>query len=116
MQHTVAYYVAFQAFYRGEKSGWQLTAGSLLALVGVGLVIFNGNFVLKLSPLGDFLSLAASLSWAFYSLIMRQMSGRYSTVFVTRKVFFYGLLTILPVLPFVRGSFLCRRLPILPSG
>ncbi len=90
----------FKLFYRGEKSGWQLTAGSLLALVGVGLVIFNGNFVLKLSPLGDFLSLAASLSWAFYSLIMRQMSGRYSTVFVTRKVFFYGLLTILPVFAF----------------
>ena len=52
--------------------------------------------VLKLSPLGDVLSLTAALCWAFYSLIMRQVADRYSTVFITRKVFFYGVLTILP--------------------
>ena len=82
--------------YRSEKATSRLWIGSLLALVGVGLVIFNGNFVLKLSPLGDVLSLTASLAWAVYSLIMRRVSDRYSTVFITRKVFFYGLLTILP--------------------
>lgn len=82
--------------YRSEKATSRLWIGSLLALVGVGLVIFNGNFVLKLSPLGDLLSLTAALAWAFYSLIMHRVSDRYSTVFITRKVFFYGLLTILP--------------------
>ncbi|WP_298108614.1 DMT family transporter [uncultured Bacteroides sp.] len=82
--------------YRSEKATSRLWIGSLLALLGVGLVIFNGNFVLKLSPLGDVLSLTASLAWAVYSLIMRRVSDRYSTVFITRKVFFYGLLTILP--------------------
>lgn len=83
-------------FYRSERATKRLVGGSLLALLGVGLVIFNGNFVLKLSPLGDVLSLMAALCWAFYSLIMRQVAERYSTVFITRKVFFYGLLTILP--------------------
>ena len=83
-------------FYRSERATWRLVCGSLLALLGVGLVIFNGNFVLKLSPLGDVLSLTAALCWAFYSLIMRQVADRYSTVFITRKVFFYGVLTILP--------------------
>ncbi len=83
-------------FYRSDKATWKLAAGSLLALAGVGLVIFNGNFVLKLSPLGDVLSLSAALCWAFYSLIMRRVGDRYSTVFITRKVFFYGLLTVLP--------------------
>lgn len=82
--------------YRSEIATSRLWIGSLLALLGVGLVIFNGNFVLKLSPLGDVLSLTASLAWAVYSLIMRRVSDRYSTVFITRKVFFYGLLTILP--------------------
>lgn len=83
-------------FYRSERATWWLVGGSLLALLGVGLVIFNGNFVLKLSPLGDVLSLTAALCWAFYSLIMRQVADRYSTAFITRKVFFYGVLTILP--------------------
>lgn len=83
-------------FYRSERATWRLACGSLLALLGVGLVIFNGNFVLKLSPLGDVLSLTAALCWAFYSLIMRRVADRYSTIFITRKVFFYGVLTILP--------------------
>lgn len=47
-------------------------AGSLLALVGVALVVYNGSFVLEISPLGDFLTLLAAFSWAFYSLIMRK--------------------------------------------
>ena len=71
-------------------------AGSLLALVGVALVVYNGSFVLKIAPLGDFLTLLAAFSWAFYSLIMRKMSNRYGITFITRKIFFYGVLTILP--------------------
>lgn len=86
--------------YRKEKATCYLWGGSLLALLGVSLVIFNGNFVLQLSPLGDILSLLAAFSWAFYGLIMRKVNARYPVVFVTRKVFFYGLLTILPVFIF----------------
>ena len=69
---------------------------SLLALIGVGLVVFNGSVVLKLSPVGDLLTLLAALSWAFYSLVIKRMTGRYPTVFITRKIFFYGVLTVLP--------------------
>lgn len=83
--------------YRQEKAGKELLAGSLVALAGVGMLIFNGSFVLKLSPLGDVLTLCAGVSWAVYSLIIRRLSGRYPSVFITRKVFFYGILTVLPV-------------------
>ena len=83
--------------YKREKATAALIGGSLLALVGVALVVYNGHFVLKISPLGDFLTLLAAFSWAFYSLIMKIMSGRYRTAFITRKIFFYGVLTILPV-------------------
>ena len=76
--------------YKKEKATRGLMAGSLLALVGVALVVYNGSFVLKISPLGDFLTLLAAFSWAFYSLIMRKMSNRYSIIFITRKIFFYG--------------------------
>lgn len=84
-------------FYRSERGGRWLWLGSVLALLGVGLVVCNGRFVLKLSPVGDLLSLTAAFSWAFYSLIMKRLSSRYPTVFLTRKIFFYGVLTILPV-------------------
>ena len=59
-----------------------------MALIGVGLVVFNGSFILKINPLGDFLSLIAALMWAFYCLILKQLDSRYSTAFITRKVFF----------------------------
>ena len=81
--------------YKKEKATAGLVGGSLLALVGVALVVYNGHFILKISPLGDFLTLLAAFSWAFYSLIMKKMSGRYRTTFITRKIFFYGILTIL---------------------
>lgn len=61
---------------------------------------FNGSFILKINPLGDFLSLIAALMWAFYCLILKQLDSRYSTAFITRKVFFYGIMTILPVFLF----------------
>lgn len=83
-------------FYKNEKATKGLISGSLLALVGVGLVVFNGSVVLKISPVGDLLTLLAALSWAFYSLIIKKMARRYPTVFITRKIFFYGMLTILP--------------------
>ena len=82
--------------YKKERATRPLIGGSLVALAGVALVVCNGHFVLRLSPVGDLLSLLASLSWAFYSLIMRRMADRYEVTFITRKIFFYGLLTILP--------------------
>ena len=74
--------------------GW---VGSLIALLGVGMVIYNGHFVLKLNPLGDFLALMAALCWAVYSLVIKKVSSRYSATFMTRKVFFYGIMTVLPL-------------------
>lgn len=73
---------------------WQ---GSLLALAGVVLVAFNGHFILRLHPLGDLLSLLAALLWAVYTILLKRLGSRYSTLFITRKVFFYGIVTLLPV-------------------
>ena len=77
--------------------GFPLVAGTLIAITGMVLVIFDGNS-LNLSPKGDILAFMAALCWAFYSQFMGQMTDRYGTLFATRKVFFYGLLTIVPVL------------------
>lgn len=70
--------------------------GSLLAFAGMAIVVLNGRFVLHLSPLGDALAFTACLSWSVYSLLMKWVSAKYGAAFITRKVFFYGVLTILP--------------------
>ena len=77
--------------------------GSLLAFVGMIIVVLNGRFVLHLSPMGDALAFTACMCWAVYSLLMKSVTGSYSAAFITRKVFFYGVLTILPYYLLIPG-------------
>jgi drug/metabolite transporter (DMT)-like permease len=83
-------------FYRDQRLRGVQIVGSLLAAVGVAIVELNGHFVLHLSPTGDTLAFAACLCWAAYSLLMIPACKRYDTLFITRKLFFYGLLTMIP--------------------
>ena len=92
-------------FVRSIKATVPLILGSLIALLGVALVIYNGHFVLKLNPLGDFLALTAAFSWAIYSLVIKKVSLRYSATFITRKVFFYGIITVVPMFLLVPWHF-----------
>ena len=78
-------------------SGWMLALGTLLALGGMALMLFDGPRV-QVSLRGDLLALGAALCWSLYSLFMGKMTDEYGPVFATRKVFAYGLLTILPFL------------------
>ena len=84
------------AFSKEIRATKNIVMGSLISLIGVALVIFNGSFILRLNPIGDFLALVAAGAWAVYSLLMRGLANRYNVTFLTRKVFFYGILTILP--------------------
>lgn len=85
-------------FFRSQRLNRLQTVGTLMAAAGVVVVVMNGHFILHLSPLGDALAFAACLCWAFYSLLMIPANIRYDTVFVTRKVFFYGLVSMIPYL------------------
>ena len=94
--------IIVDCFYKSERMGRSAVFGSAIAFVGMALVVFNGNFILQLSPLGDVLALAACLCWALYTLIIKRLQDKYSNMLITRKIFGYGLLTILPML-LVRG-------------
>jgi drug/metabolite transporter (DMT)-like permease len=83
-------------FYRSERLHGVQIVGSLMAAIGVVVVVLNGHFVLHLSPLGDTLAFVACLCWAVYSLLLIPANKRYDAVFITRKVFFYGLLSMIP--------------------
>lgn len=78
-----------------ERLTRRFMVGSVIALLGVGFVVLNGT-VLKIHPLGDALALVAAIAWAVYSVVVRRFDGRYTTWFVTRKIFFYGILTMVP--------------------
>lgn len=70
---------------------------TLVALAGVALIVSGDD---EGSPaasplLGGGLALVASLSWAVYQLVIKRLGDRYGAAMLTRKVFGYGLLTIL---------------------
>ena len=83
--------------FKEVKLTRRLAIGSLVALLGEVFVVLNGNFLVEVNPLGDALAFSAALCWAVYSVLIRPLNARYDTLFLTRKVFFYGLLTMLPV-------------------
>lgn len=87
----------FAIVYRQSEHITKVQAlGSVIACLGMAVVVLNGHFVLHLSPLGDMLAFGACLCWAVYSLLMKKALEDYSTLFITRKVFFYGIITIIP--------------------
>lgn len=90
--------------------------GFSAAIAGIIIITFNGSYYLKLNPLGDLLSLLAALVWAFYSVLIKQISAQGSSMLVvTRKVFTYGLLFLLPLLPLFDFRLDARRLLVLPN-
>ncbi|MCR4436758.1 MAG: DMT family transporter [Clostridiales bacterium] len=101
-------------FVKGERLNPGLVLGSLMAFGGVFLVIFNGNYVLKLNPLGDLLAVAAALIWAIYTILLNKLGSGYNNLYLTRKIFFYGLLTMLPALFIFKVDFKMEKL-LLPG-
>lgn len=90
--------------YKTEKLGIGTWIGSVVAMAGVACVVFNSSASLEVRPLGDFLSLAAACSWAVYSLILRSLNAHYDVWFISRKTFFYGIVTAIPFLVFDDNS------------
>ena len=102
--------------FLNEKLKANFFLGFTAAIMGIILIAFNGSLVLKLNPLGDLLSILAALVWAFYSVLIKKISSQHiSLLTVTAKVFFYGFLFLLPILPFVDFQLGLARLASLPS-
>ena len=72
--------------------------GSIIAFGGVACIIFSAGEGFEISPKGDLIALSASMSWAIYTIVVKRLSPIYSSLFITRKLFFYGVITALPLL------------------
>ena len=81
-----------------EKLRANFFIGFVVAMAGIALISFNGS-TLQLNPVGDLLALWAAFLWACYSILTRKISSfGYNTILTTRRVFFYGILFMIPAL------------------
>lgn len=72
--------------------------GFVVAMIGIFLISFNGS-KLELNPVSDLLALLAAFVWACYSILTKKISSYgYHTILTTRRVFFYGILFMIPTL------------------
>lgn len=95
------------ALYKADRPGRWTYIGSAIAFLGVGFIIFKdglnaGGGAQEGGPdalsttIGDLLALGAACSWAIYSVVLRKLNVTYTAQFITRKTFFYGLVTAIP--------------------
>lgn len=95
----------------GESLHPGFFVGFVCAMSGIVCIAVNSNAVLRLNPLGDVLALLAALTWAFYSILTRKIGDYgYNTLQVTRRIFCWGLLFMLPTLPLSRFRWGLERL------
>lgn len=80
--------------------------GFILAFAGICCISFSGNMTLKLNPIGDILAVLAAIVWAMYSTLTKKIGEfGYSVIPMTRRIFFYGVLCMIPALCFLDFKF-----------
>ncbi len=77
----------------GDRIKAPVWIGSTVAFIGVAIVVINGSREFGINPAGDMLTILAALSWAIYCLILKKLNRNYSNMFITQKVFAYGVIT-----------------------
>jgi len=98
-------------FLKSEKPKFQFYIGFLAAIAGIILISYSGSSTLKLNPAGDLLAISAAAAWAVYSILTRKISQLgYHTLLTTRRIFFYGLLFMLPIVFYTDVDFSVKKL------
>jgi drug/metabolite transporter (DMT)-like permease len=95
-----------------QKLGRRFFVAMAICLVGAALVIFNGNFILDLNPLGDVLGLLCAVAWAGYSFFLSRARANNAAseqplppLLFTRRIFFFGCLLLVLVYPLLGKGF-----------
>jgi len=91
--------LVLMAFIAKERISGRKVFGILLGVAGaLTLLLVNKNFSFGTSSLGgDTLILINSASWAIYTILVKPMMQKYSTVTILKWAFLFGLVFISPV-------------------
>ena len=88
-----------QYFLKENHLNLWFLLGFIISITGVALVCFNGKLELEFNPIGDLLALLSAICWGFYSLFVSLINRKnYDPVCATRRIFFYAVLFMLPLM------------------
>lgn len=87
----------FGTIFLKERLSRGFFIGFVLAITGIGLIALPDDGA-HIGLWGVLLSLVSAVSWGVYSTLTRKIADKgYPTLGATRRVFFYGLLFMLPI-------------------
>ena len=82
---------------REPLGGW-FFLGLALSLAGVGLICWGGEEGVEFNWKGDLLAATAGLIWAAYSILVKRITSLgLPALPVTRRIFFWGIICMIPV-------------------
>lgn len=85
--------------FKNEKPKLNFFIGFAIAIIGIAMISLNGAKSLNLNPAGDGLAFLAMISWGCYSALVKKIGEwDYPVMAVTRRIYFYGMLFLIPVL------------------
>ncbi len=88
----------FWAISTRESLKIHFVIGFLLAIGGIAFISFTGGEQVQVNPLGDGLALCAAIAWGIYSVLIRRISEQgYPLIPMTRHIFLYGVIFMIPV-------------------
>lgn len=71
--------------------------GSVISMVGVGVILFSGSNEGQASIVGDLLIMGASVVWVLYIFISRRLRGQYTSLGMNSWQALTALVTLLPL-------------------
>ena len=93
---------------RPTKYFW---GGFMLAIIGIAMINVGGTGIDAAHIKGDLLALSAAAVWGIYCVVLNEHIGEGVPVIVrTRRIFFYGLLTMIPCVFLMDTKFHLDRL------
>ena len=97
---TAPFFTALAGFAasRGKERPHRRFIFGFVAMAGIYL-ISTAESGMQFNLTGDILALSAAAVWALYAVLTRKITTfGYNTILITRHIFFYGLLFMLPAL------------------
>ena len=93
---------------RPTKYFW---GGFVLAIIGIAMINIGGTGIDAAHIKGDLLALSAAAVWGIYCVVLNEHIGEGVPVIVrTRRIFFYGLLAMIPCVFLMDAKFHLDRL------
>ncbi len=79
-----------------ENPDWKFFLGFIISMLGIYIVSVKGNKI-GFSVKGTFLALAAAALWGVYSILGKKINKSGNILLVTRRVFFYAVVYMIPI-------------------